>query len=113
MTERGMTYPPLKEYMADVAATAPGHVLQLNRVGTVTLATVYRGLGDFETIKWDEREFHDGPGELVSFWETLEIAEGFHHALLELLWKSRYGKVMRARTKDMMPAAKEAFAQLR
>lgn len=103
--------PRLDEYMRQIQNTG-GKILQLNRVGVITIATGYRGLGLFEAVAWDDRNGHNPAGELVSYWDTLETAEGFHHALLALIWKGGYGNTMRLRAREYRVVAKEYYDEL-
>jgi hypothetical protein len=75
-----------------------GGILQFNVIGVFTLATAYRGLGDFEHILWSDQDFKTRDvGERIARSTTLETAHGFHHALSKRMWSGPEGKTTRER----------------
>jgi hypothetical protein len=108
-----ITHPPFGAYKERLEADG-GRILQLNRVGALTVVTGYRGLGQFECVHWDDRHpDHRHEGVVVSYWETLQTAEAFHFAYLKKVLAGPWGKELRERGKYMADAAKEAYAELK
>jgi hypothetical protein len=105
-------YPGLKDYLARVEATH-GSILQLNRIGALTVVTAYRSLGEFETVLWDDRlpGWRD-IGVLVSHWTTLEVSDAFHFAYTRRIYASVFGGELRDRAKYMAAAAREAMSEI-
>ena len=105
--------PGFDHYKAELEATPPGRILQLNTIGALTIVTAYRGLGDFETVLWDSRlpKYRD-VGVLVSYWETLEVSEAFHHAYTKRIYASVFGAEVRERAKWLGKAAKECVSEI-
>jgi hypothetical protein len=105
-------YPSLKDYVARVQNTH-GSILQLNRIGALTVVTAYRSLGEFETVLWDSRlpNWRD-IGILVSHWSTLEVAEAFHFAYTRRIYASVFGGELRKMAAYMAKPAREAMSEI-
>lgn len=73
-----------------------GGLLQLNRIGALTIITEFLGPGRFRTVVWDIRH-PDGAdrGWVIAKLETLEGAEGFHFALSWSLYQEDFGSAVR------------------
>ena len=88
-----------RDYVREVLDTF-GDILQANIIGSVTLITAYRDLGNFECVRWDRSgaDFDKrDEGELIASHETLESANGFHYAIAQAHWAGPWGTSTRER----------------
>lgn len=73
-----------------------GHLLQMNRIGAITVVTAELNLGAYQTVIWDWRAQQDPDvGWIVAEFGTLEPAEGFHAALTDSLYHGEFGSSLR------------------
>lgn len=108
---RSGQYGSLKDVHEQLAA-CHGSVLQLNGIGALTVATVYWGLGNFETITWDARLPDFDIGTSVARWPTLEYSEAYHYAFTTLAWASAFGGAARERAQWLDDEVREDFARI-
>lgn len=73
-----------------------GHLLQMNRIGAITAVTAELNRGEFQTVIWDWRAQQDPDiGWIVAGFKALELAEGFHFALTQSLYRGEFGSTLR------------------
>jgi hypothetical protein len=81
---------------ASAALEGAGGLVQMNTVGTITLATAYLEPGSFQIVAWDDQHPEmRGNGWIVAELSTLETAEALHFVLISQLYLSEYGETLR------------------
>lgn len=110
--ENPYIYPGFRAYLAQLAE-AGGRILQLNRIGAITVVTAFRNIGEFETVLWDDRlpDWRE-TGVLVSRWTTLEVAEAFHFAYTRRIYATDFGGELRYFAKVLGPVAKTCVEEI-
>jgi hypothetical protein len=93
---------------SEFLANPPGKLMQYNKVGVMSLALVYMGLGHFRVIAWDDRE-KPGHGWIVAVQQTLENAEGLFFALVNQCLSGDYGDVTAERSETFKSVAADLF----
>ena len=79
---------------------AGGSLLHVNRIGNLTLTTTYRSQGRFEHVVWNNRFFEQSvTGWVFQESGTLEMANGYHLALVARVWSGPHGQGARERAK--------------